>query len=139
MVPSGLRTSSFVLEAVPVVDSSSLVTNLILNGTTPVQMVVWVVLVLAILKNLPQNRLNSAAKEVPALVVLLVARAIVEVVPWGICRKSEVQLVPTMELAAGAGDAVVLPLRPKLAGVVVDNVGKKHKAHLLLLRLQHIS
>jgi len=139
MVPSGLPTSSFVLEAVPVVDSSSLVTNLILNGTTPVQMVVWVVLVLAILKNLPQNRLNSAAKEVPALVVLLVARAIVEVVPWGICRKSEVQLVPTMELAAGVpGDVVTPILRPKLAGVVVND-GKKHKAHLLLLRLQHIS
>jgi len=139
MVPSGFLTSSFVLEAVPVVDSSSLVTNLILNGTTPVQMVVWAVLVLAILKNLPQNRLNSAAKEVAALVVLLVARAIVEVVPWGICRKSEVQLVPTMELATGEGDGFPAPmLRPKLAGVVVND-GKKHKAHLLLLRLQHIS
>ena len=110
MVPSGFLTSSFVLEVVPVVDSSSLVTNLILNGTTPVQMVVWAVLVLAILKNLPQNRLNSAAKEVPALVVLLVARAIVEVVPWGICRKSEVQLVPTMELAAGVPGDVVTPI-----------------------------
>ena len=29
-------------------------------------------------------------------------------------------------------------LTPKLAGVVVND-GKKHKAHLLLLRLQHIS
>ena len=108
MVPSGLLTSSFVLEVEPVVDSSSLVMNLILNGTTPVQMVAWVVPVLVIEKNLPQKRLNTAAKVVVAPVVLLRARAIAEVVPPGICKKSVVQLVPVMALAAGVAGAVAV-------------------------------
>ena len=61
-------------------------------------------------KNLPQNRLNTAARVVVAPVVLLKARAIVDVVPPGICKKSEAQLVPVWALATGAGDGLAAPI-----------------------------
>ena len=61
-------------------------------------------------KNLPQKRLNTAAKEVPALVVLLKAKAIAEEVPPGIVKKSEAQLVPVTALATGEGAGLAAPM-----------------------------
>ena len=57
---------------------------------------------LAILKNLPQNRLRIVFTAATVLVVLLKARAIVEEVPPGICKKSDAQLVPVSDWAADA-------------------------------------
>ena len=51
----------------------------------------------ATLRNRPQNRLNLSFTAVTVLVVLLRARAFVEEVPPGICKKSVVQLVPTCD------------------------------------------
>ena len=66
-------------------------------------------------KNLPQKRLKTAARVVVAPVVLLKARAIAEVVPPGMVKKSVVQLVPVMAFAAGVPvpEAVVPTLKLK--------------------------